>query len=105
MFEYAVLVKQKDFANTLLQQLASQPTSHQAINAYFLEKYFTQCVKADNLDGVAHLTNYCERNGVNLSEWDISQLRTGLHYYLNVNFDLSKVLIFTKFYSAFYNQK
>ena len=61
-----------------------------------------QAVKRDNFDGIAYLTNYCQNFSVDASEWNLSQFHSAINYYLNVNFNMSKVMIFTKFYRHFY---
>lgn len=73
--------------------------------ASFLEQYFNASLKRDNFDGVAYLTNYCNKHRVQMGEWNLSNFRSAINYYLNVNFNLSKVMVFTKFYSSFYNAR
>lgn len=70
-----------------------------------MERFFTQAIKRDNFDGIAFLTNYCENFSVDTSAWNVSQFHSAINYYLNVNFNLSKVMIFTKFYRQYYGQR
>ena len=64
----------------------------------YLHKFFEQSLKHDNLDGVAHLVNYSERYGVDLSGFPVNNFRSAIDFYLNKKFDLSKVMTFLKFY-------
>ena len=50
------------------------------------------------MDGIAHLVNYCNRYGVDTSSYPVEKFRGALDHYLNRQFDLSKVMIFVKFY-------
>jgi len=47
---------------------------------------------------VAFLTNYCQTFSVNIGRWDIGLFKNALDYYLNDNFNLNKVMVFSKFY-------
>ena len=98
-FEYAVLGKDRKSANGLLSNLTKDRTeSISPIDTRYLLKFFTQCLKTDNLDGIAHLVNYCNRYSVDTSSYPIEKFRGALDHYLNRQFDLSKVMIFVKFY-------
>lgn len=68
----------------------------------YIEMYLKHCLKNDSFDGIAYLTNYCQKNGVNLGSQDISQFKRLLDYHLNTEFNLSKVMIFLKFYAYYY---
>jgi len=46
--------------------------------------------------------NYCQANDLDIGSWDIGRFRSALNYYLNVDFNISKVLVFSKFYSYYY---
>ena len=106
MFEYAVLANRPQYANDLLFKLTKDRTeSLSPIDPRYLNKFFTQCLKADNIDGVAHLVNYSERYGVDLSNYPINNFRSALDYYLNTKFDLSKVMTFVKFYQRHFSDK
>lgn len=71
----------------------------------YLQKFFEQSLKRDNLDGVAHLVNYSERYGVDLSGFPVNNFRSAIDYYLNKKFDLSKVMTFLKFYQRHMQDK
>ena len=60
--------------------------------------YYLDSFKRDNIDATAHLVNYSDRYGVNLSNFPINNFRSALNHYLNVKFDLNKVMTFLKFY-------
>ena len=40
-----------------------------------------------------------------MGEWNLSKFRSAINYYMNVNFNLSKVMIFTKFYTSYYKSR
>lgn len=67
-----------------------------------MQRFLEQAIKRDNFDGIAYLTNYCQNFSVDASEWNLSQFHSAINYYLNVNFNMSKIMIFTKFYKHFY---
>ena len=48
------------------------------------------------------MVNYCNRYAVDTSEYPIEKFRGALDHYLNRDFDLSKVMIFAKFYQRHY---
>jgi hypothetical protein len=73
------------------------------IDAHYLKAHFKNCLQKDSFDGVAFLTNYCQKNGVSVSSYDIGQFKQLLDYYLNSEFNLSKVMAFVKFYTYFYS--
>ena len=99
MFEYSVLANRLQYANDLLFKLTKDRTeSLSPIDPRYLHKFFTQSLKKDNIDGVAHLVNYSERYGVDLSNYPINNFRSALDFYLNTKFDLNKVMTFVKFY-------
>lgn len=106
MFEYAVLANRPQYANDLLFKLTKDHTeSLSPIDPRYLNKFFTQCLKRDNIDGVAHLVNYSERYGVDLSNYPINNFRSALDYYLNTKFDFNKVMTFVKFYQRHFSDK
>lgn len=67
--------------------------------------YFRRCVSNDKLEGVGHLVNYCEHYDVNVSKWQLEKFRSALNYYLNEKFDLNKICLFNKFYTAFFQSR
>lgn len=98
-FEYTVLANKLQVANNLIQKLQRDGSEQLSpIDPRYLHKYFVQSLKADNIDGVAHLVNYSHRYGVNLGNLPINNFRAALDNYLNVRFDMSKVMTFLKFY-------
>lgn len=100
VFEYSVLAQQHQVANRTLVKLTKDYThSLSPIDPRYLQSFFEQSLKKDNLDGVAHLVNYCAHYQVDTSAWPIGNFRGALDYYLNKKFDLSKVMTFMKFYS------
>jgi len=103
IFEYAVLNHMPKLANSILQN--NHAEGHKPIQAEFLHKYFDNCLKRDNFDGVAYLANYCTSHQISMSAFDIGKFHNAVHHYLNVNFNLSKVMIFTKFYSQYYTSR
>lgn len=70
-----------------------------------LEKFFEQSLRSDNIDGVAYLAHYCELNDVDVSGWDINRFRSALNHYMNVDYNLSKLLTFTKFHNLYYSSR
>lgn len=56
------------------------------------------CVKAENFDGIAYLTNYCEKHGLDMGDWDANNCRNLVNNCLNEKFDMSRVMVFNKFY-------
>ena len=70
-----------------------------------MRKFYLESLKRDNIDGIGHLVNYSERYGVNLSSFPINNFRSSLNHYLNVEFDLSKVMTFLKFYQKHFSDK
>jgi hypothetical protein len=94
-----------DLANSMLKNLNQDGVGPQPILPEYLEQFFERCIARDNFDGIAHLTNYCNQNEVEIGEWNLSKFRSAINYYMNVNFNLSKVMIFTKFYTSFYKAR
>lgn len=90
----------------MLKELSNQNQCSEPVNKQMLEQYFNKCLKKDNFDGIAYLTNYCDKNKVKeIAEWNMSNFRQALNYYSNVNFNVSKVMVFNKFYTSYYKQK
>ena len=75
---------------------------HSPISSHYLSYYLRQCLKHDKIDGVAYLVNYIERYNVDTSAMPLHKFHSMLDYYLNHNFDLSKVMTFVKFYRRFF---
>ena len=98
-FEYAVLGNDMRAASDLLTKLTKDRTEMLSpIDTRYLQKFLQRCLKQDQLDGVAHLVNYCARYGVDTRDFPANSFRPALDHYLNRNFDLSKIMIFLKFY-------
>lgn len=103
MFEYLALRNDFELANNQLKFLTDDRTEFQSpVDSHYLQLYLTNCLKHDKIDGVAYLTNFMQRYNVDSSSMPINKFHSMLDYYLNHNFDLSKVMIFCKFYRQFY---
>jgi len=89
----------------MLRQLAENGAGPNPISQASLEKFFEQSLKRDNFDGIALLANYCEANSVPIGDWNLSRFRTAINHYMNVDFNLSKVMIFSKFYKLYYSSR
>lgn len=94
-----------DLANSMLKALGEGKLGNTPIHPEYLNMYFEKCLARDNLDGIAYLTNYCSKHNVNTSNWNLSSFRPALNYYLNVNYNAGKVMVFTKFYTNFYKDR
>ena len=105
MFEYAHYNRQSQLANKMLHELIEHGVGSAPVLPEVLAGFFHSSLKQDNLDGVAYLTEYCVRNEVDVSSWDLGLFRSSLNHYLNHDFDLGKLLIFTKFHSLYYTQR
>jgi hypothetical protein len=46
---------------------------------------------------------YLEKYGVDVSEWSMGSFKGPLEYNLNTHFNLSSVLVFTKYYTYFHD--
>ena len=44
------------------------------------------------------MVNYIENRNIDISNWEMDRFRSGLDFYLNHAFNISKVLTFTRFY-------
>lgn len=104
LFEYAVLSNNLKLANSVIRDLSKEVSGSCPIDPQFLQRFYENSLKKDNFDGVAYLTNYCENHSVDVTQWNLSSFHSALDYYLNVNFNISKLMIFTKFYTLFYTQ-
>ena len=103
IFEYNILNGQLSNANDMLAKLSKDHTEHfSPIDPRYLESFFGDSIANDNFDGIAYLVNYCKRYGVDVSNFPIHKFRSGLDYYLNKRFNLSKIMTFTKFYQKYY---
>jgi hypothetical protein len=89
----------------MLQRLIQDGVGGAPILPEVLARFFVHALRTDNLDGVAYLSEYCRRNEVDITNWDLSAFRASLNHYMNVDFDLSKLLTFTKFHTQFYAQR
>lgn len=106
MFEYLVVRNDFELANTQLKQLTSDLTqSNSPIDSRYLSLYLKNCLQNDKIDGVAYLVNYCRRYNVDCSTMPLEKFHNMLDFYLNHSFDLSKVMIFGKFYKKYYEDK
>lgn len=104
MFEYLAVRNDFELANNQLKFLTQDMTeSSSPVDFHYLQLYLTNCLKHDKIDGIAYLTNFMQRYNVDSSSMPISKFHSMLDYYLNHNFDMSKVMIFCKFYRQFYS--
>lgn len=71
---------------------------HQPLSNSSLEKFFGQCLKHDNFDGLAYLASYVETHDVDISKWKMNKFRSALNFYLNHAFNLNKLMTFSRFY-------
>jgi hypothetical protein len=101
MFEYAVL--NDNTGNSAALALSKmRGRGETPIDRRYLERFYKHCIAADNFEGIAHIVNYCQTNELDIGSWDIRRFRSALNYYLNVEFNMSKVLVFSKFYNYYY---
>ena len=106
MFEDLVVRNDFELANTQLKTLTSDLTeSNSPIDTRYLSMYLKNCLQNDKIDGVAYLVNYCRRYNVDCSKMPLDKFHNMLDFYLNHSFDLSKVMIFSKFYKKYYEDK
>lgn len=99
MFEYLAVRNDVEQANTQLDRLTHDMTELESpVDPHYLRYHLNNCLKLDQIDGIAYLTNYFERYNVDVSDMPLHRFHSMLDYYLNHNFDLSKVMIFCKFY-------
>ena len=93
-------------ANDLLEKLTKdRRESLSPIDPRYLKSFYEQCLKRDNIDGIAYLVNYSARYGTDTSTYPINNFRGALDHHLNRNFDLSKVMTFLKFYQRHFADK
>jgi hypothetical protein len=64
-----------------------------------LEKFFKVSLKSDNFSGLGHLINYIEKFRVDIGSWNMERFKPALDFYLNSSFNMSNIMIFTKFYT------
>jgi len=103
MFEYLAVRNDFAHANSQLLKLTSDMTENVSpVDPHYLSYFLRTSLKHDNIDGVAYLTNYIQRYKVDTSKMPIQKFHSMLDYYLNHNFNLSKVMVFCKFYRQFY---
>lgn len=88
----------------MIKQIANDRSDYpfSLIDTTLLNKFFTRSIKGDNFNGLGHLMTYVEKFGVNIAEWNLSQFKTALDFYLNQRFNLNNVLIFSKYYTYFH---
>eukprot|EP00352_Strombidinopsis_acuminata_P002829 CAMPEP_0176400892 /NCGR_PEP_ID=MMETSP0126-20121128/47990_1 /TAXON_ID=141414 ORGANISM="Strombidinopsis acuminatum, Strain SPMC142" /NCGR_SAMPLE_ID=MMETSP0126 /ASSEMBLY_ACC=CAM_ASM_000229 /LENGTH=184 /DNA_ID=CAMNT_0017777479 /DNA_START=177 /DNA_END=731 /DNA_ORIENTATION=- len=104
IFEYAAMSGHYGLADSMLKKLAGDiGTNVSPIDQAHLEQYYMDCLRKDNLNGVALGVNYAKTFGLDISEWDLSACRSGLDYYLNHVRDDSKLMTYVKLYTYFYN--
>jgi hypothetical protein len=89
----------------MLQTLGDGAVGNTPIQPKYLNMYYEKCLKRDNFDGIGYLTNYCEKHGLNTGRWNLSSFRPALNYYLNVNYNVGKVMVFTKFYTKYFKDR
>jgi hypothetical protein len=71
------------------------------VNTHYLDSFLKKSLKQDNIDGVAYLVNYCKSLEISTADLSVNSFRPALDYYMNKNFNLSKVMTFLKLYSTF----
>jgi len=69
------------------------------IDKQYLNKYYKTCLATNSYDGVAYLTNYCEKHGIDVSSMDINNFKPTLDGYVNNGLNMSKIGVFAKFYN------
>ena len=105
-FEYSLLSSHLSKCNEMLAKLAKDFTEEfSPIDSRYLESFFNDSLANDNFDGIAYLVNYCDRYNVDISRFPIHRFHSAIDYYLNKKFDLSKIMIFTKFYKKYYSDR
>jgi len=102
LFEKNVLSNHISQANQNLRNLlqsggAAAPFCQIPLDS--LQQFFDCSLSQDNFDGLAFLINFVEQKDVDISGWDMSRFRSGLDFYLNHAFNISKILTFTRFYA------
>ena len=106
MFEYLVLRNDFELANSQLKFLTNDMTEkHSPIDKRFLSIYLKNCLSNDKIDGIAYIVNFSRRYNVDCSKMPIHKFHSMLDFYLNHSFDMSKVMVFCKFYRKFYDDK
>lgn len=51
---------------------------------------------------MGHLITYVENYGLDITYWPLRKFHSALNYYTNVSFDLSNLLIFTRYYAYYH---
>jgi hypothetical protein len=51
------------------------------------------------------LINYIEKFRVDIGSWNIERFKPALDFYLNRSFNISNIMIFTKFYTNYHQSR
>lgn len=92
----------------MLKQLAAidiRDHPYSLIDTSDLSRFYEQSLKTDNFHGLGHLITYVQKYGLNIGKWDLGQFKSALEFYLNQNFSLTNVLIFTKYYTEYHSSR
>jgi hypothetical protein len=103
--EYAIMKSNLAIANNYIKELSNTASTSHHLNENYLKEFYSKSLKQDNLDGIALLINYASSQDVGLQDYQLNSFRPALDYYLNKNFNLSKVMTFLKFYDRYYQDK
>ena len=100
-----MVTKNSEFANLQLKQVGSEDKQHQfsVVDPAYLSEFYEQSLHSNNFSGLGHLMTYLEKYGVDISEWSINSFKGPLEFNLNQRFNLSNVLVFTKYYTYFHD--
>ena len=73
------------------------------VDPVYLRQFYEQSLQSSNFSGLGHMMSYLEKYGVDISEWSMGSFKGPLEYSLNTRFNLSSVLVFTKYYTYFHD--
>ena len=107
LFEKNVAADDLSQANSNLRSLLASSGDFLSASSLIpndsLNSFFCRSISQDNFDGLASLVNYVERGQIDISDWEMGRFRSGLDFYLNHAFNISKVLTFSRFYAHHVN--
>ena len=103
--EYSIMRGNLKMANTFISSLTTSSSTISDINENYLKEFYKMSLKEDNLDGIAYLVNYAKEFEISLKDFNLNSFRPALDYYMNKDFNLSKVMTFLKFYDRYYQDK
>lgn len=101
LFEFAAASRNNEYANQMLRQLTLDTSGYpySLIESSTLQQFYSQSLSSDNFNGLGHLLTYIEKFGVDISQWSLGKFKSALEFYLNHKFNLTNILIFTKYYT------